>query len=102
MPVCMAKTQYSFSADPTLKSGASGFTLNIREVRLAAGAGFVVALCGEIHDHARPAAPPGGGGDFPRCGWGDRRAFLEEGKGRKRFFFEKKKQKTSIYLADCL
>jgi formate--tetrahydrofolate ligase len=48
MPVCMAKTQYSFSADPTLKGAATGFTLNIREVRLAAGAGFVVALCGEI------------------------------------------------------
>ncbi len=48
MPICMAKTQYSFSADPTLKNGAVGFTLNIRELRLAAGARFVVALCGEI------------------------------------------------------
>jgi formate--tetrahydrofolate ligase len=48
MPVCMAKTQYSFSADPTLKGAAAGFTLDIRELRLAAGAGFVVALCGEI------------------------------------------------------
>jgi formate--tetrahydrofolate ligase len=60
MPVCMAKTQYSFSADPTLKNGAAGFTLNIREVRLAAGAGFIVALCGEIQTMPglprRPAA----------------------------------------------
>ena len=60
MPVCMAKTQYSFSADPTLKNGASGFTLNIRELRLAAGAGFIVALCGEIQTMPglprRPAA----------------------------------------------
>ncbi len=48
LPVCMAKTQYSFSADPALKGAAEGFTLDIREVRLSAGAGFVVALCGEI------------------------------------------------------
>ena len=47
-PVCMAKTQYSFSADPTLKGAPEGFTLPIREVRLSAGAGFVVALCGDI------------------------------------------------------
>jgi formate--tetrahydrofolate ligase len=48
LPVCMAKTQYSFSTDPTLKAAPSGFAVNIREVRLAAGAGFIVALCGEI------------------------------------------------------
>ena len=48
LPVCMAKTQYSFSADPALKGAAEGFTLDIREIRLSAGAGFVVALCGEI------------------------------------------------------
>jgi formate--tetrahydrofolate ligase len=48
LPVCMAKTQYSFSTDPTLKAAPSGFTVNIREVRLSAGAGFIVALCGEI------------------------------------------------------
>ncbi|HTJ89812.1 MAG TPA: formate--tetrahydrofolate ligase [Acidocella sp.] len=48
LPVCMAKTQYSFSADPALKGAAENFTLKIREVRLSAGAGFVVALCGEI------------------------------------------------------
>ena len=48
LPVCMAKTQYSFSADPTLLGAPSGFTLPIREVRLRAGAGFVVALAGDI------------------------------------------------------
>ena len=48
LPICMAKTQYSFSADPDRKGAPSGFTLPVREVRLSAGAGFVVALCGDI------------------------------------------------------
>lgn len=48
LPVCMAKTQYSFSADPTLLGAPSGHILPVREVRLSAGAGFVVAICGEI------------------------------------------------------
>ena len=48
LPVCMAKTQYSFSADPKLLGAPTGFTLPVRDVRLSAGAGFVVALCGEI------------------------------------------------------
>ena len=48
LPVCMAKTQYSFSADPELRGAPSGFTLPVREVRLSAGAEFVVAICGEI------------------------------------------------------
>ncbi len=47
-PVCMAKTQYSFSADPALLGAPEGFTLPVRDVRLSAGAGFVVALCGDI------------------------------------------------------
>ncbi|HYB55416.1 MAG TPA: formate--tetrahydrofolate ligase [Alphaproteobacteria bacterium] len=47
-PVCMAKTQYSFSTDPQLKGAPSGHTVSIREVRLAGGAEFVVAVCGEI------------------------------------------------------
>ncbi len=47
-PVCMAKTQYSFSADPKLLGAPSGFTLPVRDVRLSAGAGFVVAMCGDI------------------------------------------------------
>jgi formate--tetrahydrofolate ligase len=48
-PVCIAKTQYSFSTDPQLRGAPSGHTLNIREVRLAAGAEFVVAICGDIY-----------------------------------------------------
>ncbi len=48
LPVCMAKTQYSFSVDPTKVGAPSGHTVPIREVRLLAGAGFVVAICGDI------------------------------------------------------
>jgi formate--tetrahydrofolate ligase len=47
-PVCIAKTQYSFSTDPELRGAPSGHVLNVREVRLAAGAEFVVLVCGEI------------------------------------------------------
>jgi len=48
LPVCMAKTQYSFSADPSLRGAPTGHSLPIREVRLSAGAGFIVAICGDI------------------------------------------------------
>ena len=48
LPVCMAKTQYSFSTDPAALGAPSGHSVPVREVRLAAGAGFVVAICGEI------------------------------------------------------
>jgi formate--tetrahydrofolate ligase len=47
-PVCIAKTQYSFSTDPTARGAPSGHIINIREVRLAAGAEFVVMVCGDI------------------------------------------------------
>ena len=47
-PVCVAKTQYSFSTDPALRGAPSGYMVNIREVRLAAGAEFVVMVCGDI------------------------------------------------------
>ncbi|MEY4883941.1 MAG: hypothetical protein RIS34_1795 [Pseudomonadota bacterium] len=47
-PVCVAKTQYSFSTDPKLRAAPSGHMVNIREVRLAAGAEFVVMICGDI------------------------------------------------------
>jgi formate--tetrahydrofolate ligase len=47
-PVCVAKTQYSFSTDPALRGAPSGHSINIREVRLAAGAEFVVMVCGDI------------------------------------------------------
>ena len=48
LPVCMAKTQYSFSTDPNLRGAPEGHVVHVREVRLAAGAGFVVAITGEI------------------------------------------------------
>jgi formate--tetrahydrofolate ligase len=48
LPVCMAKTQYSFSTDPTRLGAPEGHAIPVREVRLSAGAGFVVAICGEI------------------------------------------------------
>ena len=48
LPVCIAKTQYSFSDNAALKAAPTGFRMNVREVRLAAGAGFVVVICGSI------------------------------------------------------
>ena len=48
LPVCMAKTQYSFSTDPSQRGAPTGFTIPVNEVRLSAGAGFVVAICGGI------------------------------------------------------
>lgn len=48
LPVCMAKTQYSFSADPALRGAPHGYDIKVNAVRLAAGAGFVVAICGDI------------------------------------------------------
>ena len=50
LPVCIAKTQYSFSDNAKLTGAPEGFTLNVREVRLSAGAGFVVVVCGSIID----------------------------------------------------
>ncbi len=47
-PVCVAKTQYSFSSDPTSLGAPSGHELHVREVRLSAGAGFVVVVCGDM------------------------------------------------------
>ena len=48
LPVCVAKTQYSFSTDPTRRGAPTGHTVPVRDVRLSAGAGFVVAICGDI------------------------------------------------------
>jgi len=48
LPVCIAKTQYSFSTDPDLRGAPNDHVVPIREVRLAAGAGFVVVICGDI------------------------------------------------------
>ena len=48
LPICVAKTQYSFSTDPGLKGAPSGHVVPVRELRLAAGAGFAVAVCGDV------------------------------------------------------
>lgn len=48
LPICVAKTQYSFSADPLLRGAPSGHIVPVRELRLSAGAGFVVAICGDV------------------------------------------------------
>ena len=48
LPICMAKTQYSFSTDPNLRGAPEGHTVPVREVRLSAGAGFIVVITGEI------------------------------------------------------
>ena len=48
LPVCMAKTQYSFTTDPEQRGAPTGYSLPVREVRLSAGAGFIVVICGQI------------------------------------------------------
>jgi formate--tetrahydrofolate ligase len=48
LPICMAKTQYSFTTDPNVRGAPTGHSVPVREVRLSAGAGFIVAICGEI------------------------------------------------------
>ncbi|MEC3859704.1 formate--tetrahydrofolate ligase [Mesobacterium sp. TK19101] len=48
LPICMAKTQYSFSTDPNLRGAPTGHSVPVREVRLSAGAGFIVVICGQI------------------------------------------------------
>jgi formate--tetrahydrofolate ligase len=60
LPICVAKTQYSFSTDPNRKGAPSGHVISIRETRLAAGAEFLVVVCGDIMTMpglpSRPAA----------------------------------------------
>ena len=48
LPVCMAKTQYSFSTDPNQRGAPTGHVIPVREVRISAGAGFIVVVCGAI------------------------------------------------------
>ena len=56
VPVCMAKTQYSFSDDPSLSGAPRGWTLTVRNIRISAGAGFIVAITGDIN--TMPGLPP--------------------------------------------
>ena len=62
LAVCVAKTQYSFSTDPKLLGAPSGHSLHIREVRLSAGAGFIVLVCGDIMTMPGLPARPGAEG----------------------------------------
>ena len=58
LPVCMAKTQYSFTTDPNRRGAPLGHSVPVREVRLSAGAGFIVVICGEIMTmHGLPSVP---------------------------------------------
>ncbi len=60
LPVCMAKTQYSFSHDPSLLGAPEGYTLPVKDARLSAGAGFVYMLCGDMMTMPGLAKRPGG------------------------------------------
>jgi len=69
LTVCIAKTQYSFSSDAKLRGAPSGHTLAIREVRLAAGAGFIVVVCGDIMTMpGLPVVPAANGIDINEAG----------------------------------
>ena len=70
LPVCMAKTQYSFSTDPNLRGAPTHHVVPIREVRLSAGAGFVVVICGEIMTMpGLPKVPAAETMGWTRMGW---------------------------------
>ncbi len=64
LPICIAKTQYSMTTDPNVRGAPSGHTIPVREVRLAAGAGFIVAICGEIM--TMPGLPKAPSAEFIR------------------------------------
>lgn len=69
MPICMAKTQYSFSDNPSLLGAPTGFTITVREVRVSAGAGFLVALTGDIMTMpGLPKVPAANGMDITESG----------------------------------
>ncbi|MED3563108.1 formate--tetrahydrofolate ligase, partial [Bacillus xiapuensis] len=69
MPICMAKTQYSFSDNPSLLGAPTGFTLTVREVKVSAGAGFIVALTGDIMTMpGLPRVPAANGMDITEAG----------------------------------
>ena len=69
MPICMAKTQYSFSDDPKLLGAPTGFNITVREVKVNAGAGFIVALTGNIMTMpGLPKVPAANGMDITESG----------------------------------
>ena len=76
LPICVAKTQYSFSTNADTKGAPDDHTINVREVRLSAGAEFVVAICGEIMTMPGLPRVPAAELDRRRRGWPDRRVVL--------------------------
>ncbi len=82
LPVCMAKTQYSFSTDPNLRGAPTGHVVPIRELRLSAGAEFIVAITRRDHDHAGLAEGTVGRTDPPQREGSDRGAVLRRGQQR--------------------
>ena len=76
MPICMAKTQYSFSDDPKLLGAPTGFNITVREVRVNAGAGFIVALTGIYYDDARSSESTGCEWNGYYRNWGNCRTIL--------------------------
>ena len=78
LPICIAKTQYSFTTDPNMRGAPTNHVVPIREVRLSAGAGFIVAICGEIMTMpGLPKVPSSGAHPLQRCR-ADRRAVLTD------------------------
>ena len=75
-PICVAKTQYSFSTNPDAKGAPADHVINVREVRLSAGAEFIVAICGEIMTMPGLPKVPAAEFDRPRPGWPHRRLVL--------------------------
>ena len=69
MPICMAKTQYSLTDDPTKLGGPTGFNITVRQVKVTAGAGFIVALTGAIMKMpGLPKVPAANGMDITETG----------------------------------
>ena len=82
LPVCIAKTQYSFTTDPNVRGAPTGFDIPVREVRLSAGAGFIVAICGEIMTMPGLPKVPSSRAHPLQCGGADRGAVLSKGGAR--------------------
>ena len=76
LPICMAKTQYTFTTDPDRRGAPDGHSVPVREVRLSAGAGFVVAICGDIMTMPGLPREPAAAEHPPRRRGADRGAVL--------------------------
>ncbi len=85
LPVCMAKTQYSFSTDPNKRGAPTGHVVPVRELRLSAGAEFVVVITGEIMTMPGLPRVPASEVDSPQCRRSDRGSVLR--RSRKKLSF---------------